>query len=141
MHHVDQRRTENDHASAGVRNSNSKSPAVVLLALISSGGTKDAEAATSPIPRTHVSPKNMVNRTLPASTCDRARALWILGTGAETATAAMSNLGLEPLPAPRTDEDKHWQTSNDAPNLQMFMSHMPGDKNNFKKPQSGLQCP
>ena len=123
----EQQRTENNHVSAGVRNSNSKLP-IALLALISSDGTKDTKATPSPIPRTHVNPKivgaNIVNRTLLASTCDCTRTLWILGTGAETTTTAMANRRLEPLPVPRTNEDKYWQTTNEIPNPQMFMSRI-----------------
>ena len=34
----------------------------------------------------------------------------------------MTNLGLEPLPARRTDKEEHWQTTQVAPNLQTFLS-------------------
>ena len=84
---------------------------VALLALITPDGRTDPEDALPPIPRTHVNPKivgaKIVNRTLLASTCDRARTMWMLGTGAETVTTANTNLGLEALPIRGTDEEKH----------------------------------
>jgi hypothetical protein len=123
----EQQRTKNDHVRNGGQMSNSTAP-VALLALISTDGTRDPKATPSPIPRTHVNPKivgaNTVNRTLLASTCDRARAMWILGNGAETATTAMTNLGLEALPIRGTNEEKHWQSANDVPNLKMFISRI-----------------
>ena len=107
--------------------SNSKVP-IALLALIAPDGKTDPEDTLPPIPRTHVNPKivgaKIVNRTLLASTCDRARTRWILGTGAETGTTAMTNLGLEALPIRGTDEEKYWQATNDVPNLKLFMSRM-----------------
>ena len=74
------------------------------------------------IPGPHVNLKvvgaNIVNRTrLLASTCDYARSLWILGSSTETARTATMNLGLEPLPVQKTDEDKYWQTMSGVPNL------------------------
>jgi hypothetical protein len=63
----------------------------------------DLEQARRPpsTPMTHVNPKvtgnKTVNRTLLAKTCDRARTLWIIGQGSETATIIRENLGLEPL--------------------------------------------
>ena len=107
--------------------SNSKLP-VALLALITPDGRTDPEDALPPIPRTHVNPKiggaKIVNRTLLASTGDRSRTMWMLGTGAETVTTAMTNLGLEALPMRGTDEEKCWQATNDVPDLKLFMSRM-----------------
>ena len=54
--------------------------------------------------------------------CDRARAVWSMGTDAKRATTATTNLGLEPLPVNGTDEEKYWQSMKDAPNLKIFMS-------------------
>ena len=74
----EQQRTENDHVRNGVEVSYSNLP-IALLAFISSDRTKDPTATPSPIPRTHVNPKivgsNIVNRTLLASTYDRARTM------------------------------------------------------------------
>jgi hypothetical protein len=50
--------------------------------------------------------------------------LWIVGTGAETATQAMNNLGLEPITLRSTDEDTYWQAQDDAPNLQTLMTRL-----------------
>jgi hypothetical protein len=93
-----------------------------LLATIS---REETEERTPLIPRTQVNPKavgaNTVNhQTLLASTCNRACTLWIIGTGAETATTAMTNLGLEPLPVQSTDKEECWQTTSDALNLRTF---------------------
>ncbi len=105
------------------KHQDNKAIPATLLAMMK---TDEADNGSPPIPRTHVNPKvvgaNIVNRTLLASTCDRARTLWIIGTGAETATTAMTNLGLEPLPVRSTDEEEYWQTKSDAPNLQTFLS-------------------
>ena len=63
-----------------------------------------------PIPRTHINPKitrvKIVNRTLLAETCDRARTIWIIGQGSETATTTMKDLGLEALNLKGTDEQE-----------------------------------
>ena len=124
----EQQRTKNDHVGNVVQIPHSKLP-IALLVLISSDGTKDPKATPSPIPRTHVNSKidgaNIVNRTLLASTCDRAPTMWILGTGAETATTAMTNLGLEVLPIRGTGKEKYWQSTNNVPNLKIFMSCIP----------------
>jgi hypothetical protein len=63
-----------------------------------------------------------VNRTLLAG--QQARTLWILGTGAETATTAIANLGLEPLTVRGADENNYWQTTSDAPNLQTVLTRL-----------------
>jgi hypothetical protein len=116
-----------EHVRNGVDLSNSKLP-IALLALITPDGRTDPEDALPPFPRTHVNPKivgaKIVNRTLLASTCDRARTMWMLGTGAETVTTAKTNLGLEALPIRGTDEEKYWQATNDVPDLKLFMSRM-----------------
>lgn len=98
-----------------------------LLALISADPGRGDKAEPLPIPRTHINPRvvreNVINRTLLARTCDRVRTLWILGTGAETATTAMTNLGLESLLVGSTDEE-YWRTYCDVPDLATFVSRL-----------------
>jgi hypothetical protein len=75
--------------------------------------TTDLQGAQDPppIPRTPVNPRvirdKAINHTLLAEACDRARTAWIIGTGAEMATTAMKNLGLEALTMKSTDEDEY----------------------------------
>jgi hypothetical protein len=91
------------------------------------------QAGQSPrIPRTRVNPNvtgdnKTVNRTLLTKTCDRARTLWIIGQGSETATIAMENLGLEPLRLKSTNKDDCWQSQADTPGLKAFLARSDRD--------------
>jgi hypothetical protein len=93
--------------------------------------TTDLQGAQDPppIPRTHVNPKvirdKVINHTLLAEACDRARMAWVIGTGAEMATTSMKNLGLEaPLTTKSTDEDEYWQHQDDAPSLATLLMRL-----------------
>jgi hypothetical protein len=123
---------ENDTHTTNTKQANS------LLAIIHT----DLERATNPprIPRTHVNPKVTGNKTVNrtalalAETCDRARTIWIIGQGSETATTAMENLGLEPSCLKSTDETEYWQAQTDAPNLKTFLAR--GDRDTRRHNQS-----
>jgi hypothetical protein len=82
----------------------------------------------SPIPRSHINPKvtgaKTDNRTLMAETCDKARTIWIIGQGAETATAAMTELGLEPITLRATDETEYWRDHGDVPTLETLLTRL-----------------
>ena len=86
----------------------------------------------SPISRTHINPKevgsNNINHTLLASTCNQTRSLWILGTEAETARTAMTNLGLEPLPVGSADKEKSWQIMSGVPTCKLSSPASNGEK-------------
>jgi hypothetical protein len=66
-----------------------------------------------PLPQSHSNPlvtgPRSDNRTPLAEVCDKARTLWIIGQGAETATAAMEQLGIHPLLLKASEEDNFWQ--------------------------------
>jgi hypothetical protein len=79
-----------------------------------------------PIPRSHINPKvtgkKTANRTLLAETCDQAWTVWILGQGAETATSAMTELGIKPITLRATDETEYWQDKDDVPEMETFLN-------------------
>ena len=64
------------------------------------------------IPQSHITPQiigpDMTERTVMAEVCDSSCTLWILGQGAEKATAAMDQLGITPLVIHTTDEEAFW---------------------------------
>jgi hypothetical protein len=78
-----------------------------------------------PIPRSHIKLKvigeKMSNHTLLAKPCDQAQTIWILGQGAETATSAMTDLGLEQIILCATDESKYWKDQEDGPGINTFL--------------------
>jgi hypothetical protein len=70
------------------------------------------ETEPPPIPISHINNKvtgdKTADRMLLAETCDKARTVWVIGQGAETATAAMSELRIEPIILQVTDKTKDW---------------------------------
>jgi hypothetical protein len=130
------RQEAQDEQTKATNPTNTEQP-TSLLAIIRTD--LDSAERPPPIPRTHVNPKvtgdKIVNRTLLAETCDRARTLWIIGQGAETATIAMENLGLEPLRIQSTDEGDYWQTRCDAPNLKVFLTRTERARQRGKLPE------
>jgi hypothetical protein len=95
------------------------------------------QAEAPPIPRSHINPKvtgtPTATRTLLAETCDKARTIWIIGQGAETATAAMTELGLEPLTLRATDEINYWQEHGDVPTLETFIARLQRNETQTKR--------
>jgi hypothetical protein len=121
------------HAGQETNTTNTDLP-ISLLAIIET----DLQQATKrpSIPRTHINPKvNVTNRTRLAETCDRARTIWIIGQGSETATLAMSNLRLTPLPLKATDKDEHWKAQTDVPDLRTFLPRSDRDRHRGKIPE------
>jgi hypothetical protein len=72
------------------------------------------QLSTAPlIPQTHTNPRTcgpeVMEKTPMAAAHDTTRTLWIIETGAETATTAMTMIGLTPLLVHQTDEETYWQ--------------------------------
>jgi hypothetical protein len=57
-----------------------------------------------------------------AEVCDQARTLWMIGQGTETATAAMNQLGINPLIVRATEENDFWQGECDTPDLSTLLA-------------------
>jgi hypothetical protein len=85
-------------------------------------------SVATPLPQSHINPvitgPKSNERTPLAEACDKARTMWIIGQGAETATAAMEQLGIHPLILRTSEEDNFWQEQCDAPNLTTFLSRL-----------------
>jgi hypothetical protein len=90
-----------------------------------------AEHEPAPVPTSHINPKTVgpkvATRTPMAETCNMARTMWIIGTGAETATTAMIALGLTPLVTRKSEETESWQYQTDAPSLATLLTRVNRD--------------
>jgi hypothetical protein len=86
------------------------------------------EEEPAPIPTSHVNPRTVgpkvAIRTPMAETCDKARTMWIIGTGAKTATTAMTELGLTPLVTRQSEEQECWQYQTDSPDLKTLLTRI-----------------
>jgi hypothetical protein len=75
----------------------------------------------TPVPVSHVSPKVIgqcfQNKTAMAEVCDRSRTIWVLDSRAQTATKAMTALGIHPTILRESKEQQVWQELTDSCNL------------------------
>jgi hypothetical protein len=53
----------------------------------------------------------------------------------------MTNLGLEPLPLKGTDEQTHWQTTDDVPDLRTFLSRLNRSDDHIKETPEWIIAP
>ena len=73
------------------------------------------------LPRTYLSPKvigpETGERSDLAMLCDKARVVWMLGSGLQTASLAFEELGSKALITLQTDEDEYWKEREDCADI------------------------
>jgi hypothetical protein len=86
----------------------------------------------TPVPVSHLNPKVIGScfqtKTAMAEICDKSRALWIIDSGAQTITTAMTSLGIQPLILRASDEVSFWQEQTDSCSLTTLRQRIERDK-------------